>query len=160
MGYAEEIEFLDGVREAAYRRLEECEREATLAESLGGGDAGDEEITRRRKKLRTRSERYRVLARRLESEARNVRRLRLSDLVGQDFSRLSVDAIRLHRRARRLEAALGSARERYRGLRMRHLALEREAADLSRALGLPRPEHPEPPEIRADLGAYAGDGES
>jgi hypothetical protein len=79
-------------------------------------------------------------------------------LLGEDFTRLAGEARKLHRRARRLEGALEAAHERYRGLRMRHLAFEREAAELCRALGLPPPEQREPPEIRSDLGAF-GRGE-
>ena len=39
MSHAEEIEFLDGIRQAAIRRLEECEQEASLTEDLEGGKA-------------------------------------------------------------------------------------------------------------------------
>jgi hypothetical protein len=155
MSHAEEIEFLDGIREAAIRRLEECEQEASLTEDLEGSKAGNDEIARRRKKLRSRADRYRGLSRRIEAEAKSARQSRLDALLKNDFARLSTDAIGLHRRARRLEGALQSVRERYRGLRMRHLALEREAAVLSRSLGLPHPDQPEPPEIRSDLGAFA-----
>jgi len=157
MGHAEEIAFLDEIREAAIRRLEECEHEVGLTRDLSDGE--DEEIVRRRKKLRLRADRYELLIRRVGAEAKEVRSARLDTLLRKDLARLSASALELHERTRKLESELNEAREQYRGIRMRHLALEREAAELGRALGQARPEIPEPPEIRAELGAFGSDPE-
>jgi hypothetical protein len=158
MGYAEEIIYLDDARAGAARRLEECEREIRLTRDLDDR-GGDDEVARRRRKLQKQTERYRELIVRLADDAKQARRSRLAALEEAEVPHLVSTAARLHQRARRLQDAQDKARDRYRGLRMRHLALDREVRELSKVLGLPEPEPQEPEEIRVDLGRFHTDGE-
>ena len=159
MGHAEEIIYLDEARAGARRRLEECEREIKLTQDLGERRS-DDEAARRCGKLQRQTERYRELILRLEDDSKQARRDRLGALEESDFPHLLSAATRLHRRARRLEDAQERTRDQYRGVRMRHLALDREIRELCEALGLPAPEAREPDEVRLDLGHFQADGKA
>jgi hypothetical protein len=152
MSRREEIAYLEDAQSAASRRLEECVREIALTHDLDERRPEGEDGARRRRKLADRRERYEDLVIRLETEAGATRRARLEDIEGEDRPRLLALARKLHRRASRLAAAQERTREQYRGLRMRHLALEREIRELREELGEPPPEEDTPLEVRANLG--------
>jgi hypothetical protein len=161
MAHGDEIDFFQEVREAAGRRLGECEHEAGLAGDLSQRSTDpDGDADRRRRKLLSRAERYRSLIARLEVEATGVSRSRFRSIADEDRPALLARARKLHHRARRLAAALERTQEQYRGLQMRHLALAREHRELASRLGRQESPLDEPAEIRLSLGKYAPTGDA
>ncbi len=159
MSNAEEITYLDEARAGAERRLDECEREIKLTKDVGERQA-DDETARRSRKLIMQTERYRELILRLADEVASARRTRLAAIEETEAPRLMAAASRLHRRCRRLQTAQDRTRDQFRGLRMRHLAMDREIRELSKALDLPPPDTREPDEIKRDLGRFHEEGEA
>jgi hypothetical protein len=153
----EEIDYLDEARAGARRRLDECEREIKLTRDLDERRS-DDETARRCRKLKRQTERYHELIMRLDDEAKRARRQRLAALRDTELPNLLRAAARLHRRARRLDAARDRAQDQYRGVRMRRLAMDREIRELCELLGEPSPGTAEPDEVRLDLGRFGTDG--